>query len=252
MTVRNSRSAASDHRRHDRLLVARFATGDAEFGQEREAKDLIRRCSECAALAADITLISKSTAALPAARRTRDFRLTAEQAEKLRGSAFERFFRALSGSGWTVLRPAAGVALSIGLVMSVVGVLPILGGGGFAAAPVGAPTSADVNGLGNESFPSPTNGDQVFAPAASPGPVAGADDPTRAETADNTLNNIYVKTASPQPDLAPLPQVSSARDSGLSSQDVLFVGGLVVTALAMAVLALLYAARRRFTDPLLR
>src|SRR5687767_5319191 len=143
MAVRNSRSAASDHRRHDRLLVARFATGDAEFGQEREAKDLMRRCSECAALATDISLISKSMAKLPAARRTRDFRLTPDQAERMRGSAFERFFRALTGSGWTVVRPVAAVALSIGMVMSVVGVLPILG---FAAGPAAAPVSDATNG----------------------------------------------------------------------------------------------------------
>jgi hypothetical protein len=250
MAVRNSRSAASDHRRHDRLLVARFATGDAEFGQEREARDLIRRCSECAELAADVTLISKSVAKLPAARRTRDFRLTAEQADKLRGSAFERFFRALSGSGWAVVRPAAAVALSIGLVMSVVGVLPILG---FAAGPAAGPTSGQVTDAGFESFPDPTDG-QVLAPAASGPPVAAGnpDDTDRGAVAEDNLNNIYVKTASPLPGLGPITQAPTALDSGPNPRDLLFVGGLALTVLAVAVLSLLYAARRRFSDPLLR
>src|SRR3990170_8922370 len=136
MTVRNSRSITSDHRRHDRLLVARYAVGDAQFGQDHEAQDLIRRCSECAALADDIGRLSRAVGQLPAARRPRDFRLTAEQADKLRGSRLERWLRALTGSGWATVRPVAAVALSLGMVMSVVGVLPILG----AATPAPAST----------------------------------------------------------------------------------------------------------------
>jgi hypothetical protein len=254
MAVRNSRSAASDHRRHDRLLVARFATGDAEFGQEREAKDLIRRCSECAALATDINLISKATSRLPAPRRTRDFRLTPEQADNLRGNALERFFRTLSGSGWTIVRPVAGVALSIGLVMSVVGMLPILGGAGLAAAPAAAPTSGQVTDVGIESFPNPTELGHVVAPMASGQPGAeNPDDPSRAITAGGNVDNAYLdKTSSPGPDLGPVSQAPAARQSGLSSQDVLFVGGLALAALALLVLTLLYAARRKFRDPLLR
>lgn len=254
MAVRNSRSAASDHRRHDRLLVARFATGDAEFGQERDAEELIRRCSECAALATDMSLISKSVARLPAARRTRDFRLTVEQADKLRGSTFERFFRALSGSGWAVVRPVAAVALSIGLVMSVVGVLPILGfAAGPAAAPVSDATAGQNDGLGFESFPNPTGPSEVLPMASGqPSRAENPEDSSQAGVAGDNLNNIYVKTASPGPDLGPVSQAPTARQSGFNSRDILFVGGLVVAALALALLTLLYAARRRFTDPLLR
>lgn len=252
MAVRNSRSAASDHRRHDRLLVARFATGDAEFGQEREAVELVRRCGECADLAADIKRISQSVAQLPAPRRTRDFRLTAEQADKLRGSAFERFFRTLTGSGWTVLRPVAGVALSIGLVMSVVGYLPILGGAGLAGAPAAAPTSGENDSPGFEQFPMASDMD---AQPPQESPRAGVEDPNRSEvaTAADNLDNAYVvPKGSPAPALGPTGQAPSARDVGLNSRDMLFIGGLAMSALAVAVLALLYAARRRFTDPLLR
>ncbi len=71
----NTHSLSAEHRRHDRLLVARFAVGDAGFGQEHEAQDLVRRCSECATLAADISAISNSVARMPAPPRprSRDF-----------------------------------------------------------------------------------------------------------------------------------------------------------------------------------
>ena len=249
MAVRNSRSAASDHRRHDRLLVARFATGDAEFGQEREATELIRRCNECAGLAADIKRISLSVAQLPAPRRTRDFRLTPEQAARLRGSAFERFFRSLTGSGWTVLRPVAGVALSIGLVMSVVGYLPMLGGAASSAA---APGNEFVQPVG---APVPTDDrPAVNPPQASDAPAGVDGDPNRAEvSAAENLDNAYLdEKSSPPAALGPIGQAPSARDPGLNSRDLLLAGGLILSALAIAVLALLYAVRRRFTDPLLR
>ncbi|MEA2676852.1 MAG: hypothetical protein QOJ81_993, partial [Chloroflexota bacterium] len=125
----NTHSLSAEHRRHDRLLVARFAAGDAAFGQEHEAQDLVRRCSECAALAADIAAISRAVANMPAPPRPRDFRLTTEQAAQLRGSRFDRWLRTITGSGWATVRPLAAVALSVGLVMSVVGFLPVIGAG---------------------------------------------------------------------------------------------------------------------------
>src|SRR5690242_16863300 len=115
MTVPNSPISAQ-HSRHDRMLVARIAAGDAG-AQEHEAQDLIRRCSECAALAADISAIAHSVAQLPAPARTRDFRLSADQADHLRGSRFDLWLRTLTGSRWATVRPVAAVALSVGLVM---------------------------------------------------------------------------------------------------------------------------------------
>ena len=53
-------------------------------------------CDECAALAADIRLISTRTTQLPAVARTRDFRITPDQAQQLRGSWIDRVMRAPS------------------------------------------------------------------------------------------------------------------------------------------------------------
>jgi hypothetical protein len=240
------------------LLVARFAVGDAGFGQDREAAQLVRRCNECAALATDMKLISRSVAKLPAAPRTRDFRLTAEQAAQLRGSRLDRWLRTITGSGWATVRPVAAVALSIGMVMSVVGALPILG----AAVPgpvefaVGRPTpeqTSDTRG---------TSGDLVASPATAsnaPTPGGPAAEPGRAEVAGSpppaavNIDNAYVPSPAAEDQSGQSSDLMKALPgSGSSLRDTLLLVGLVVTVLALAVLALLYAARRRFYDPLLR
>lgn len=262
----NTRSLASDHRRHDWLLIARFAAGDAQFGQDEEARDLVRRCTECAALAADIGHISRAVGQLPAAARPRDFRLTVEQADGLRGSRLERWLRTLAGPGWATVRPVAAMALSVGLVMSVVGALPIVG----AAAPgssfeafatdrnfAAAPTSDTTNGDGNPSVPPPnppqTGTGAMVDPVQTPlqelwadrSPVLALDDP---------LNNAYVLQS---PGVLPAPDQTASREkaavqTGLGLRQALIYAGLGLVALALVVLALVYAARQRFRDPLLR
>jgi hypothetical protein len=269
--VPNNHSLSAEHRRHDRLLVARFAVGDAAFGQDHEAADLVRRCSECAALAADIKAISSSVAQLPAAPRPRDFRLTAEQAAKLRGSRLDRWLRTISGAGWATVRPVAAAALSIGLVMSVVGVLPMVG----AAAPGARDTFAAPVAVGHpspEGQPSPgqttDNRTGSDGPAASQGAVIpmqtpegpavlpGGQELSQASQppADMNINGAYVQptpAVEPQPgESQDLPKSLPGNDSTL--RDALLLGGLIVIVLALAVLALLYAARRRYYDPLLR
>jgi hypothetical protein len=118
---RRTPSIPSDHSRHDRLLVTRFAANDAYPDELDLALALVAGCSDCAQLAADVRLIAQATGELPAVRRTRDFRLTPEQAEVARGTRFERFLRRLAAPGLAPLRPAAGVALSLGVALAVVG-----------------------------------------------------------------------------------------------------------------------------------
>ncbi|MDL2334962.1 MAG: hypothetical protein QFC55_02885 [Chloroflexota bacterium] len=273
MAVPNSRSLSAEHRRHDRLLVARFAAGDAIGAQEHEARDLVRRCSECAALAADITAISTSVAQMPAAPRSRDFRLTSDQAARMRGSRLDRWLRTISGSGWATVRPLAAVALSVGLVMSVVGALPILG-----AAGTGAPADTFFAAIAPTPVaPGSTSGTRIDSPSTGPGaaptpgqvavlpPVGGASE----STADNNINQAYVPTAAAVPpdgnQINTAPEPTSATKAGTDNnlsrplpgtnsglRDTILLAGILVTLVALFVLAVLYAARRRYYDPLLR
>lgn len=121
----NQGTVNADHSRHDWLLVTRFAVGDAYPTEVADAQRLVDGCAECAALATDIRHISTATSQLPPVRRSRDFRISPEQAERLRGSWLERFMRGLSAPRWTVVRPLAGAAFAIGLTLAVVGALPL-------------------------------------------------------------------------------------------------------------------------------
>jgi hypothetical protein len=254
MSVPNNHSLSAEHRRHDRLLVARYAVGDAGFGQDNEAVDLVRRCSECAALAADIKAISSSVAKLPTAPRPRDFRLTAEQAERLRGSRLDRWLRAITGSGWATVRPIAAVALSVGMVMSVVGGLPILG----AAAP--APAGTFDQQFAGAPSPGQTTDNRAGSGHLMPSSSGAEVDPGSVDMlasqppADAIINGAYMQ---PSPAVEPPPGQSNSLPKSLPGggsrvSDLLLLVGLVVSVLALAVLALLYAARRRYYDPLLR
>ena len=269
MAVPNNSSLTAEHRRHDRLLVARFAAGDAAPGQEHEAQDLIRRCSDCAALAADISAISKSVAQLPSPRRPRDFRLSSSEADRLRGSRLDRWLRTITGSGWATVRPVAAVALSIGLVMSVVGGLPMLGAAG-AGAPADTLTQRPIAAV---PTPGATTDIRVASPSAATAPEQGSVPPmvgpVVGSMAGNSLDNAYLQpTAAPtqQQLLPPPPQATqpqatsgSAKDltsplpgPGTGTRDTLLIAGVAVTILALILLALLYTARRRYYDPLLR
>jgi hypothetical protein len=279
MAVPNNSSLSAEHRRHDRLLVARFAAGDVDgTAQQHEAQELVRRCSECAALAADIKAISTSVARMPAPSRMKDFRLTAQQADHLRGSRFDRFLRTLTGSSWTTVRPVAAVALSVGLVMSVVGAMPLLGAAGGAASPErasfttpqpvsdagsGAPHATQDIGPGPVSAPAVTPDQSEVGPGGQ-GYVIGPTTP-----AVDNIDNAYLTSKTdeprkqgpggvqePQPSVAaggdptdvstPLPGTSSGTNG------LILIAGVLVSLLALIALAALYVARRRYYDPLLR
>jgi hypothetical protein len=268
--VQNSRSLArSEHRRHDRLLVTRFAVDDAYPSERDEAQALIESCADCAALAADIRNLSASMSRLPAAKRPRDFMISAEKAEQLRGNRLTRWLGALAMPRFGVLRPVAGVALSIGLVMAVVGTsLP-----GFVGGPASAGAPADngrVEFNGPDVAPAPANPEPPYA-AATPeagegmqGPVAaqgspapgGKDDPRTAlatvEPLSQNINDVYLPQESPDS------VENNSRDETVAAaptnptRDLLLYGGLAIAALSLGLLSLAWIARRYFADPLLR
>ncbi len=250
MNVHNGSSLIrSEHRRHDRLLVTRFAVDDAYPNEREEALKLVETCSECAALAADVRLVSAVVPRLPVAPRTRDFTITAEQAERLRGSGLSRWLRTLAMPGWTALRPVAGVALSIGLVMAVVGA------GMPGTLPV-AEFSSDASG--QSAAPGDARASQTIAPmnAAGDPPTEGM--PLEVEIARETqdpatgnLDSAYLE-ASPEADTgAQRPELAQSVPAD-PMRDLLVYAGLIIAALSFALLALAWIARRYLADPLLR
>ena len=249
MNVNNGRSLTrSEHRRHDRLLVTRFAMGDAYPSERDEASTLVEKCAECAELAADVKLIASSVSRVPVAPRTRDFMITAEQADKLRGGRVSRWLRSLGTPGWAMLRPVAGVALSIGLVMAVVG--------------------AGVPGMQPASQYSGDDTDRIVAPAVAatdapqaPGVGEMSGVPTHGrgnglEAAPETVSPMQqfdsAYAASPGPDAETQREEFRLSAPADPTRDLLVYGGLGIALLSFGLLALAAIARRYFADPLLR
>lgn len=114
--------AADDHAQHDPLLVAQLVAGDPlEPDEAAEAQRLIAGCAACATLAADLPAVARLVAQEPVPPRRRDFRLSPEQAEQLRGNALTRFLRRLSMPSSRAFQPAAAGVLSFGLLLVVAG-----------------------------------------------------------------------------------------------------------------------------------
>lgn len=240
------------HSRHDRLLVARFTVGESLPGEAEEGRRLLEQCTDCARLAEDLRLLRTSIAGLPTPARTRNFRLTAEQAERLRGNSLERFLRRLAMPGLTMLRPVAGVALAIGLTIMVVGAgLPM------AAAPAAAPTQQApfTQDLGK----SPAEGGPSQMPVS-----AGATDDGRetdvtavgvSPPSDRTgsMEAADATSAAPLPSTQELAPTAPASDSSADSTRLLLIyGGTTLAMLSFGLLLLAWLARRRLEDPLLR
>ena len=231
------------HARHDELLVARYAARDAYEAEVAEAKRLVEACADCAALAADIQLISRATASLPTPRRRRDFRLSPKQAEQLRGSFFDRLLRRLAAPGMTAaLRPIAGVALSLGIVLAVAGTgfglpqaaLPASGPAqemlGPALDAAATPAAAPAEPAAPELVP---GNDGRFAPEPD-GPVrigSGEDVDLEAVESPETADTLSLAEAPGNP---------------------LFYAGSLLALASLGVLLLSWFARRRVRDPLLR
>ena len=77
----------SAHDRHDPLLIAAALDLEASDDDRSAAAALEANCPDCATLHADLLTLRAETRALAPARRIRDFRLTADDAARLRARA---------------------------------------------------------------------------------------------------------------------------------------------------------------------
>lgn len=241
--VHDSSSRPSpNHGHHDRLLIARFAAGDAYPTELNDAHSLVEACSHCAALADEIRLLMGVTAALPAPRRDRDFRISAEQAQTMRGTLLDRLLRRLAAPSLAPLRPVAGVALSLGIVLAVAG----------AALPADTDSGMQSSGdylLGRAAMPSPAA--EYFEPDSVPAPAYGengvrgngaAGAPDAPDEVDTRRLDLGEST-----DVAAL----QAAESG-TMRVLLIYGGVTLALLSFGLLLLAIIARRREGDPLIR
>jgi anti-sigma factor RsiW len=184
-------TAVSDHPTHDTALIAGLSSRDPGLtpAEAERAAALLAACTECARLHADLLALA---AALPSAarpRRTRDFTLSAADAERLRPRGLRRWLGLVGTSRDTITRPLAFGFTTLGLVGLLLTTVPTalpMGGAGAAmeaqdagasaaaAAPSAAPTAA---ALSMSAEPSPVDDGEVFNGTDSSDPAPAAATP---------------------------------------------------------------------------
>jgi hypothetical protein len=248
------------------LLIVRHRAGDPLDDRElATARDLITTCIDCAALVDELDLISRATATATFPSRPRDFRIAPDDVVRLRsGSRMRRVRDWFRAPGSVVLRPLAGAALGIGLVLVAVGAtIPDMGAAperdsapaadlvlnSTAPAPVTAsseaaePSSLQQRTGGTDANP------EVMVYLQSPGAdeAAGPDGVMLAsESPAPSDATSAARLATPEPvadqgnagEMAP----ATPRQDGLS--DAILVLGLLLSVAAAAALLLSWIAGR--------
>jgi len=197
---------AAEAQDHAALIVALDA-GDLAGTELTAAESLVASCGGCAALADDLVAIRGAMSALPAPARRRDYRLTAEDAARLRPSGWRRLLEWLAAPGSTVRPLATGIATLgvIGLLLTSGAPGMLSGFGSAGAAPVAAPEGPVEDAAAGGS--GATELQRTYAPPAASGAPAGNYAPpvaTAAPAGDPGLS----PTAAP----APMPEGTPTGD----------------------------------------
>ena len=251
-----------DHAQHDRWLVVRAASNDTDLtpAETADARALLGRCPECAALSADIATITRMTAESVVPARPRDFRLTPAQVASARGGVLERLGRWLSSPRGAVVRPLAGATLAIGLVLVAVGPSirqPLA----QEPAPPVAGAQASMPAQDATSDPALTMEMQMVGGSPDPAGISESGPSTMSDrTAATDAVGAPVAKATAEPDVAdvqallgPTAEPDAARDNATGANRSPTAGdtsmaltllGIVLAGTAALVLLLTWLARR--------
>ena len=255
-----------DHQTHDPLVIAALAAGDAEGADLEQARELVASCSSCADLQRDLRAISAALPVMPAPVRTRDFRLTPEQAASIRPAGWRRFLAPLAGPRFAFAAPLGGslAALGIaGILVASFAAAPIAGvrsGAGDATREqerVAAEASAEP-GLGAMSgpaseAPAATDRLQLAPPPAAPAsgepdvfaPDVAGTGPAASDAAAEAGGTVAAKN---QPEPTAIADTSISAADGPSQSPapspILGIVSLVVAGVGIALVALRLAGRR--------
>jgi hypothetical protein len=240
----------ADHADHDLDLIAGLAADDLAPEEHLRASAQVHGCAGCSALRDDLILISTATRALPPQPAPRDFRISADQANRLRRTGWmNRLLGPFVGSG-SIARPLAATFTTLGLV-GVVVAAALPGLMGAAASPMSASTSPE-SGAGATSATSAPAPDAVQGPAvATAGPVDpgfGARDNAQASDAPAYVQAGGAGAAGAATGGATDGSASSTRDLGRVADtqpvNLLLWGSITVLGLGLMLFALRFAGRR--------
>jgi len=221
------------HPGHDRLRIA--AAADRRSGPlPALTSALLAACTECARLHADLVALATALPGAATPRRTRDYTLTAADAERLRQRGLRGWLARIGSSRDGLTRPLAIGFTTLGLAgllaATIPTVLPL--GSGAGAAPsdasrevsAAASAAASAESLAMSAAPSPADDGEVFNGTDSSDPAPAAT-PNVGDTAALPAEEIAVRED----------------PSGVSTLAV--IAGLLVI-IGLSLFALRWSARR--------
>ena len=179
----------TSHDTHDLELIAAFAAGDATGADLEQAQRHVAGCDACAVLHADLVAIASALPSLPTPIRPRDFRLTADEADRLRPSGLRGVLAAFASPRFSFAAPLGTGLAALGLA----GVL-IASGGLPVGGATGNPAALQETGRG----PADTLV-QAESPADAQAPAVGTD------ATSEPRENAFAGTAQSSPNAAQVP-----------------------------------------------
>ena len=235
MSANRASTPAADHATHDPRVIAAMSTRDPDLtaADRASAEALLAACTECARLHADLVALATALPGAATPRRTRDYTLTAADAERLRQRGLRGWLARIGSSRDGLTRPLAIGFTTLGLAgllaATIPTVLPL--GSGAGAAPDttrevtgAAPAAASADTLAMSAAPSPADDGEVFNGTDSSDPAPAAT-PNVGDTAALPTEEIAVRED----------------PSGVSTLAVI-AGSLVIIGLSL--FALRWSARR--------
>ena len=105
-----------EHALHDLDLIAGLAADDLSPSEQRRARAQVHACAGCGALRDDLVAIATATRTLPRQPAPRDYRITTEQAARLRRTGWIARLLGPFGSAGSIARPLAATFTTLGLV----------------------------------------------------------------------------------------------------------------------------------------
>lgn len=238
------------HAAHDLSLIAALADRDAAAALDPDGLRLARRqlegCPDCATAHRDLRDLMVGVRASDTPIRPRDFRLTAEDAARLRPSGLRRFLQTFGSARDGLSRPLAIGLTTLGLVGVLVGTVP--GALSLSGATDDAATYVEQAGGAAPSG-------AAMAPAAGD---PGAEPDVMFETAtddplDTKRSNGYVFNGSEgfAPTPAPVDgstqedivDEASLRDDPTGRSVIVVIGGMLLI-LGLGLFALRWSSRR--------
>jgi anti-sigma factor RsiW len=226
------------HPRHDRLRIAEAAdrTGGPLPGLTQA---LLAACAECARLHADLLALASALPSAGAPRRTRDFTLSAADAERLRPRGLRRWLGLVGTSRDTITRPLAIGFTTLGLAGLLLATIPGSFSLGAGAATGGAPERAGAAESAAAAAPSAAPSAAALSMSAEPSPVDNGEVFNGSDSSDAAPQGTQ-----PVSDIAaeePLEATIQEDPTGLSTLAVI-AGTLLI--LGLGAFALRWTARR--------